>query len=242
MTAQHRTITGRIRYTSKKPEIMDAERGRETFVYTRHGDGKLTLVAHCEIDEPSPTVMRDVVYSLDENDRPMDCFVRLTVGGAFMGAGLFVMGDGYIECESYGPSIGRVSQRTRIEGAYDIFGAHPIQGDAYGTKIMDVSKGPHKVEVRCFLPSGDHRGATPPLIAEGRISLEYLGDETTTVAAGSFDCRRFRFSDEAAGFVSKDGAHPTYDLWVTADEDAIFVKGGVGGYMQTWYELVELER
>jgi hypothetical protein len=29
---------------------------------------------------------------------------------------------------------------------------------------------------------------------------------------------------------------------VTADEDAIFLQGGVGGYMQTWYELVELRR
>jgi len=29
---------------------------------------------------------------------------------------------------------------------------------------------------------------------------------------------------------------------VTADDDAIFVCGGVGGYMQTWYELIELTR
>jgi len=78
--------------------------------------------------------------------------------------------------------------------------------------------------------------------AEGLIALEYLGDETVTVAAGTFECHKFRYSDEDAGFVSKDGAHPTYDVWVTADEDSIFVKGGVGGYMQTWYELVELER
>jgi hypothetical protein len=242
MTQQHRTISGKILYTSKKPEILDQERGRETFVYTRHSDGKLTLRAHCEIDEPAPTVMRDIVHSLDANDRPLDCFVRLTVGDAFMGAGLFLMSEDAIECESYGPSIGRVSQRTKIEGGYDIFGTHPIQADAYSTRIMDVSKGPHKRKLRCFLPSGDHRGATPPLIAEGHIALEYLGDETVTVAAGTFDCHKFRFSDEDAGFVSKDGAHPTYDVWVTADQDSIFVKGGVGGYMQTWYELVELER
>ena len=86
MSQQHRTIAGKILYTSKKPEILDQERGRETFVYTRHSDGKLTLRAHCEIDEPAPTVMRDIVHSLDENDRPIDCFVRLTVGDAFMGA------------------------------------------------------------------------------------------------------------------------------------------------------------
>jgi hypothetical protein len=42
--------------------------------------------------------------------------------------------------------------------------------------------------------------------------------------------------------VTDKGAHPAYDLWVTADEDAIFVQGGVGGYMQTWYELAELTR
>jgi hypothetical protein len=242
MSQRHRTIQGRIAYTSKKPEMFGRERGRETFVYTRHGDGKLVLRAHCEIDEPAPTVMRDVVYSIDENDRPMDCFVRLTVGDAFMGAGFFRMGDGFIECESYGPSIGRISQRLEVEGRYDVFGTHPIVADAYGTRQMDLSLGPHKRELRAFLPSADHRGATAPLITEARIFLEYVGEETTTVAAGRFDCRHFRFSDENAGMATSDGAHPVYDLWVTADADAIFVKGGVGGYMQTWYELVELER
>jgi hypothetical protein len=242
MGQAHRTIQGKILYTSKKPGMFDHERGRETFVYTRHGDGKLILRAHCEIDEPSPTVMRDVVYSIDENDRPMDCFVRLTVGDAFMGAGFFRMGEGFIECESYGPSIGRISQRLAIEGAYDVFGTHPIVADGYGTRQMDLALGPHKREIRAFLPSSDHRGATAPLITEARIFLEYVGEETTTVAAGTFACRRYRFSDENAGMATADGAHPVYDLWVTADEDAIFVKGGVGGYMQTWYELVELER
>jgi hypothetical protein len=38
------------------------------------------------------------------------------------------------------------------------------------------------------------------------------------------------------------GEHPPYDLWITDDEDSIFLKGGVGGYMMTWYELVELRR
>src|SRR5204863_468119 len=99
MKQQHRTISGRIRYTSKKPEILDQERGRETFVYTRHSDGKLTLRAHCEIDEPNPTVMRDIVHSLDANDRATDCFVSLTVGDEFMVAGLFVQGGvgGYMQ-------------------------------------------------------------------------------------------------------------------------------------------------
>lgn len=239
---QHRTITGSIRYTSRKPERSGQERGREHFTFTVHGDGKRTLRALCEIDEPAPTVLRDIVYSLDEHDRPMDCFVRLTIGDKFMGSGLFIIGEGRVECESYGPTIGRVSQRVTIVGDFDGFGTHPIQGDAYITKQLDLSRGPHTHQLRTFLPSIDHRGATPPLIAEANMQLSYVGEETVTVAAGTFDCRRFRFGDEHGGMASDKGAHPDYDLWVTADDDAIFVQGGVGGYMQTWYELVRLAR
>ncbi|MEC3911444.1 hypothetical protein U5A82_13520 [Sphingobium sp. CR2-8] len=239
---QHRTITGKILYTSRKPERMGEERGRENFTFTVHADGKRILRAQCEIEEPSPTVLRDITYALDENDMPMDCFVRLTIGDRFMGAGLFIIRDGYVECESYGPSIGRLSQTVKIVGDYDGFGTHPIQGDAYITKKVDVSKGPHTHQLRTFLPSTDHRGATPPIIAEANMQLAYVGEETVTVAAGTFACRHFRFTDEHGGMASDKGAHPDYDLWVTADEDAIFVQGGVGGYMQTWYELVELTR
>ncbi|MFZ2998660.1 hypothetical protein [Sphingobium sp.] len=239
---QHRTITGKILYTSRKPDRMGEVRGRETFTFTVHGDGKRILRAQCEIEEPSPTVLRDIVYAMDENDMPMDCFVRLTIGDRFMGAGLFIMGDGQVMCESYGPLIGRVSQTMKIVGDYDGFGTHPIQGDAYITKKVDVSKGSHTHNLRVFLPSTDHRGATPPIIAEANMQLAYVGEETVTVQAGTFACRHFRFTDEQGGMVSDKGAHPAYDLWVTADEDAIFVQGGVGGYMQTWYELVELDR
>lgn len=239
---QHRTIRGTIRYTSRKPERYGEERGREFFTMTRHSDGKLTIRALCEIEEPSPTVLRDVIYSLDEHDRPMDCHVRLTVGDRFMGSGWFRMTPGRIDCESYGPTIGRVSQTVPVEGDYDGFGTHPIIGDAYMTRCMDLSQGPHKRQIRAFLPSVDHRGATPPLVAESRLYLTYVGDETVTVAAGTFDCRHFRFSDEDGGMATKDGSHPAYDVWVTSDADSLFVQGGVGGYMQTWYELVSLER
>lgn len=239
---KHKSISGKIVYTSRKPGREGHERGREWFTFTSHSDGKRSLRAICEIDEPDPTVLRDITYSLDENDRPMDCFVRLTIGDQFMGAGLFIIGENTVECESYGPSIGRLSQKVPIVGEFDGFGTHPIAGDAYITKKMDRSRGPHKRAFRTFLPSPDHRGATPPMIAEANIFLEYVGEDTVTVKAGTFDCYRYRFTDEHAGMATTDGGHPPYEVWVTADDDAIFVQGGVDGYMMTWYELVELER
>lgn len=236
---KHRTISGKILYTSRKPGREGQERGRELFTFTVHGDGSRTMRAMCEIDEPDPTVLRDIVYSLDANDMPTDCFVRLMVGDEFMGAGLFRIADGYVECESFGPTIGRVSQKVPFGGVFDGFGTHPIAGDAYITKKMDKSKGPHARKFRTFLPSPDHRGATPPIIAETSLTLAYVGDETVTVAAGTFEASHYKFTDPEA---SMAGGHPEYNVWVTADEDAIFLKGGVDGYMMTWYELVELKR
>lgn len=239
----HREIAGRIAYMSRKEGVAGASRGFEAFRFTRHGDGRVTMRAHCCIEEPAPTVMRDVIYSLDERGRPLDCLLRLTVGDRFLGAGMIVFDHaaGLVTCDSHGPSIGRLRQALPIGEGLDGFGTHPIVGDAYLTKCMDVAAGPHRRTIRVLLPSPDHRGATPPMLAEVRIGLEYVGDEEAACPAGTFMCHHFRFVDDGA---EKMGGveHPAYDLWVTADDDRIFVKGGVGGYMATWYELVSLSR
>lgn len=236
----HRTVRGEIRYTSRKPHMLGQERGHERFTFTHHGDGKSTLRAHCFIAEPDPTVMRDVIYAMDERRRPMDCTVRLTVADAFMGSGWFRFGPDFIECESYGPAIGRVSQRVSLSQPIDGFGTHPIVADGYFLGVQDWAAGPHRRSFSMYLPSPDHRGATPPLLAPVRMDGVCLGEERVSVAAGEFQARHLQFIDPgASGMI---GEHPPYDLWVTADRDAVFLKGGVGGYMQTWYELTWLER
>ena len=58
---KHKNIRGKLAYTSKKPDMMDQSRGHELFHITKHTDGQMTLRAHCEIEEPDPTVMRDAV-------------------------------------------------------------------------------------------------------------------------------------------------------------------------------------
>lgn len=237
MPMAHRDIRGAILYTSKKPEMLDRKRGFERFHFSRHTDGKITLRAHCTIEEPAPTVMRDIIYSLDERKKPMDCHVRLTVGDRFMGSGWFRFTDDNIECESYGPAIGRLSQRMPVRGPIEGFGTHPVVADGYLLSLYDWSK-VREQKMHVYLPSPDHRGASPPMIAEARMLLRFIGEERVTVKAGTFATRHFQFTDPGGGM----GDHPAYDVWITNDEDAVMVQGGVGGYMKTWYELVELER
>lgn len=236
---RHRSVSGTIAYTSKKPERLDQPRGIEHFRFTHHHDGKVTLRAHCEIEEPAPTVLRDVIYSIDETGQPMDCLLRLTVGDLFMGAGFFRFTPDMVECESYGPSIGRLSQKVALTAPLDGFGTHPVVADGYMLSRLSWTPGQRRT-LNTLLPSPDHRGATPPMLAAVRIDALYVGPETREVKAGRFAARHFQFIDDGSSGMA--GQHPVYDVWITDDADGVMLCGGVGGYMQTWYELVSLER
>jgi hypothetical protein len=233
----HRTVRGTILYTSKKPDRMDQERGREYFTINVHSDGKRTCIAHCEIDD-RPSVMRDITYSLDEDWYPMDCFVRIAVNDRFMGTGWFRFGDGYAECETYTALDGRVTQRMDTDGRLVTFQNHAIVCDAWHMRLFDRSKAGQGVQSidEMLLSSPDHRGATGPMLFRIGFGVEYVGEETIEVGAGTFDALHFRF-------VSSPGlpeAHPPYDIWCTNDDEFLFLRGDIGGYMQTYYELVEL--
>jgi len=235
----HKTIRGIIRYTSKKPERFDQERGREFFTITTQADKNIVMLAHCEIDD-APNVIRDVVVAMDPNGKPFDCSVRLTVGDKFEGTGWMRFTDAYAECETYSRRHGRITQKMDLAAPTPWIQAHPLVGDGLLMKLYDLSKGPGKQRVNnILLTSPDHRGATGPMLFPVGFSLVYVGDEEITVGAGTFKARHFQVTDTAGELPEE---HPPYDVWVTADEDSIFLRGQVQGYMQTFYELTELER
>lgn len=241
----HETIRGRILYTSRKPERDGKERGREHFTITKHTDGRRTLRAHAEIDDP-PNVLRDAVITLDRNWLPADAFVRLSVGDETFGSSWYRFADDHAVCEGY-TREGRISERVEYGTPSPIFGAHPIQGDAWHLNAVDRSNGPCvKVFDRFLMTSLDHRGATGPSLVwhEPGMRVEYIGEETITVAAGTFDAWHFCYGDrnsQALGS-NESGEHPPYEIWVTADGDFVLLRAFVTGYMMTHYELTHLER
>ena len=236
----HRTIRGTVRYTSKKPERLDQERGREYFTLTQQADGTDVLLAHCEIDD-EPNVIRDVSIAMRHADSaPLDCSVRLTVGNQFEGSGWMRFADGYAECETYNRRDGRIRQKIDTAAPVKWLQSHPIVGDALLMKLYDLDKGPGtSVFSDLFLTSPDHRGATGPMFFITGFSLVYVGDEEVTVGAGTFQARHFQVTGTAGNLPEE---HPPYDVWCTADDDYILLKAGAAGYMQTHYELTELFR
>lgn len=232
----HRSVRGTIQYISHKPDRMGQERGREFFMIDTHTDGSRTIIAHCEIDD-RPSVMRDITYSLDKDWYPTDCFVRLTVADRFMGSGWFRFGPDFAECEAWTSLEGRVTQRMETSGRLQTFQNHAIACDAWHMRLFDRNRGPGIQSIdEMLLSSPDHRGATGPMLFRIGMGVEYVGEESIEVKAGKFDALHYRF-------VASPGLpqeHPPYDVWCTNDGDFLFLKGAVGGYMQTYYELVEL--
>jgi hypothetical protein len=235
----YRTIRGKILYTSKKPERMDEERGREYFTITMQPDGTDVMHAHCEIDD-EPMVVRDVVAAMDHNTAtPRDCHVRLTVGNEFEGSGWFRFSNNQVECETFNRKDGRIAQRITVASPVQWMQCHPIVGDALLMKAYDLDNGPGKRYLdNVMLSSPDHRGATGPMLFQLGFGIRYVGEERISVQAGEFDARHFQVVDTAGQLPEE---HPPYDVWCTADEDYILLRAGVGGYMQTHYELVELD-
>ena len=247
MPIPHTRIRGKLHYTSDKPDRKGVERGREYFSVTRHGDGRRTLRAYVEIDD-APNVMRDVTLSLGADWKPVDCFVRLSVGDAFMGSSWFQFTDTEASCEGFTVGEGRISQRMALKRPLDAFGTHPIQADAWLMNIVPRDRGPapqwfHNV-MMCSL---DHRGATGPILMPHPhgVPIAFLGRERVTVKAGTFDALHYRLtetSDDATDTRNEPGKHPPYDLWVTADGEYTMLLATVTGYMMTRYELTEYER
>ena len=242
----HDTIIGRVLYTSRKPERVGEERGRELFTITKHGDGRRTLRAHCQIDD-APNVMRDATITVDENWITREAYVRLAVGDVTEGATWYRFEDTFAECEGFLKDRGRFSDRVEYDKPGDLFGTHPIQGDAWHCHSIDRSNGPTiKTFDRFLMTSLDHRGATGPELVwhEPGMRVEYVGEETITVAAGTFKAWHFCYGERGSDQPGSNdtGEHPPYEMWTTADGDFILLKAQVTGYMQTYYELTSLER
>lgn len=215
--------------------------GEEEWRITRGADGLRVMSAHCEMrtptgwDAPDEHVVRDSVLSVHADYHPHDAFVRIMNQGAVTGTGWFRFTDDEAVCESWTQADGRISQRLPIARPLRGFGIHAVQGDGWLGSTFPYEKGPGHVHFwgRNLLHSMHHFGATGPYIHTSTSGLRYVARETVTVPAGSFDCHRI-------AFVGLTNNHPDYDMWLTTDGDFLYVRGVVGGYMDSAFELVEL--
>jgi hypothetical protein len=232
-----RNTRGKILYIGDD----DRERGREWFSFSYREDGQVTLRAYCEIDDGR--VERDVVQTMNSRYEPLDCFVRLHVGGKFLGTGWIRVSDNEAECEVFSAALGRVRQVVPLTTPPNSLVSHPLSSDSLLMAAFDHGKPERIQRWRGGLSTSPLLdGASGPLISVGgERGVEFIAAEKVTTAAGTFDTHHYRLLMPPRA----DGTPRSYDIWCT-HPDYVFVRGEVRGYLRNttgfgYYELVELD-
>jgi hypothetical protein len=228
-------MRGRVEYMARSSGVIW---GFEDWSITRGADGLRVFSAHCEMVFDGEETVRDSTLSVHADFHPHDAYVRIMRQGGVTGTGWFRFTDTEATCESWTRDEGRISQTFPIRRPIRGFGVHAVQGDGWLAANCPYAKGPgttHFWPGRNLIHSLHHFGATGPYIHTSGSGLKYIGDETVTVKAGTFDCYR-------VAFVGLTNNHPPYDMWLTRDGEFIYVKGEVEGYMDSTFELAKLTR
>jgi hypothetical protein len=173
---------------------------------------------------------------MDRDGYPLDCAVRLHQDGEFLGSGWFRFAGHVAECEVYSRTFGRVHQRMELEERVRSFGAHALTCDLTHCARYDHQSGERIQRTRALMSSLEHDGCSGPLLSQIEFGIEYAGRESVSVPAGTFDADHYVFHLQG----SLPEEHPTEEVWCLAGTFA-FVKIRVGGYMNSTFELAELE-
>jgi hypothetical protein len=231
---KHRNVRGEISYIYEghgRDELF----GREWFSLTEHEDGQKTLRSQCEIEAgfvAERSVLRDVTYSMDARYRPLDCFVRLHRSGNFLGAGWFNFTDQLAGGSSVRAQVGAVSQSIPLLARPPSVGAHPLLCDMLHCMAYDHESADRvQVSRGVMMTSLELDGCSGPFLTPHDLPIEYLGHQTVTVPAGTFDTEHYRFpSDE----------FPVEDVFLVR-EPLLFVRVTVGGSMPSRYDLMNVQ-
>lgn len=235
---RHVNIRGKLAYISEAEQTKDREYGREWFAITRHEDGQTTLRAQCEIDSGvvrKRGVVRDVVYSLDSNHRPIDCFVRVREDGRYLGAGWFRFEGNTARGELHNRDVGHLRQRLELDGPIPSVAAHPLVCDMLHCLAFDTARSERiQRSSRIVMTSRELDGCSGPQLTSMDMDIEYIGQERLTVPAGTFMTQHFCFP-----FPS--GEYPEEHVWFVPQE-MLLVRARVGAGMASRYDLVSVER
>mgnify|MGYP001448980040 CR=1 FL=1 len=219
----------RIRYVTQKAGKL-VERGHEIASYDLNEDGLITFRANSHSDDPQ--VVRDVIYTLDRNYRPLEAFVRRQVQGRYEGSGWFRFEEGQISSETFNRLAGRQSQVTELAAPARAFVAHPVTTDVMLAAAYDRSLPRRQKLPGVFTSSADPYGRVGPSLAPSKIFLEYAGTESLQTPAGAVQTDRYDL------FTAESATEPLETLWTLVDT-CIFIRAQAHGQFNSSYELVE---
>ena len=208
---QHQTIDYAIDYLGAD----GAKRGQETCTLTTHRDGRRTLRARSEIFDSE--VLRDVVYTVEADFRPVDALIRVSLRDQFVGTALFLFREDEASCESFTADDGRLSQRLELGGPAASFITHAVSADVWHGASIDKREGAGAQVIDSILSSSPlHNGSSGPSLGRWPLQAHFLGHGRIETPAGTFDAEHIRYEEPTGELF--------LDTWCTADANRIMLR------------------
>lgn len=161
-----------------------ADCGSENWIMTVQKDGNRTLRAY--LDSSAVFTQNNTVLRVNQDFRPIEAFTNLYRGAEVFGSLLFAVHDSTLSVTMNSPS-GLLSDEISLPDKFVLL-LYP--NSAYGWLLgnYDQTKGGVQSENMCVLaPNG--QGTSCVLMEQ---PLEYVGRETITVPAGTFDTEHYK--------------------------------------------------
>lgn len=185
-------IQGLISYRLGTPDAQGDWFGREHFSVSLFDNGTRTLRAVCEFEDVG--LVRDVTYTLDDEFRPLEAYVRVAFPAKPVGSGWFRFTERSAEGEAFTAAEGRVRQRFELSERVRAFGTHPICSDMLRLAHLRTDRqGEEQVLSHCMNSSGLSYGESGPLLSPRSYRYVHRGRESVATEAGRFDTQAFEW-------------------------------------------------
>ena len=159
--------------------------GQERWTITVHSDG--TRILRSFLDQSIKGTQINLVLRVQDDFRPIDAFASVYSRGKFLGSGFYVV-EGDILNVSVNAPGGYFTDKVNLPERYSLL-LHPIAADGWHYAYYDKTIGGPQMTSLCTLGAAGrsvHCAVFP-------IRLEFLGHETITVPAGTFETEHYAF-------------------------------------------------
>lgn len=195
-------IHGRLSYRRKADS---SERGYEDWWLTRNRDGSRTMRTLAMTGDSK--FVRDVTYTVDANERPLQVFIQLQVGDRLTGTGYFRVSGDTMKVMTDSVDTGHTLQTIEVPNKFHVL-THAVMLDGWPAWALEQVPGRDQT-IAVYTTSPHWNGTTGPLGQMIEQRFTYLGTERITVPAGTFDTRHYSFGDGGS------------QVWVTGEHNIL---------------------
>ena len=200
----------------------DIIRGHEDWSLTAHPDGTRTLQAFVNLQDGGHQT--NVILRVASNFRPLDGFVSFWRSGVYGGAGWYRVDGVNLSASVAGPR-GQATHNITVPDRISLR-VHPVITEGWQVWSYDHGKnGPQQGVLYNVVTIGD-----PPVPGIGILRehrMDYHGQETVTVPAGTFAADHYTFYDGR------------YDIWLWGPDRVLIRYANFGNGHE--YRLTKLE-